>query len=85
MGTNPLKNITKRKFKLIFFVSLLQHVITRKNIMAKLVNNLASPSSPASIAALDKFRVVSFSLLGFFLVKANFIFIKKLSCILLIN
>lgn len=28
--------------------------------MAKLVNKLAEPNSPASKAALDKFRVVSF-------------------------
>jgi len=33
-------------------------LLQKKNIMAKLVNNLASPSSPASIAALDKFRVL---------------------------
>ena len=38
---------------------MLKHVVTKKNIMAKLVNNLANSNATLSKAALDKFRVVS--------------------------
>jgi len=35
-----------------------KNVVTKKNIMAKLVNKLAEPSSPLTKVALDKFRVL---------------------------
>ena len=41
------------------YYRLVKHIITKKNIMAKLVNSLGSSTSPLSRAALDKFRVVS--------------------------
>lgn len=39
--------------------NLLSKVITKKSIMSKLVNNLASANDLVTTAALDKFRVVS--------------------------
>jgi cystathionine beta-synthase len=46
---------------LSFENGLLKHVVTKKNIMAKLVNNLAKPNSVLTKASLDKFRVLNAS------------------------